>query len=213
MTDSWNNSSDSSAPGSASGPTPGAEPFSPSWDSTPSAAPAGWSSEPPAAPEPPVTPQQAANPAADQPPAWSAPSNPAEQPAWGQPPAWGQSVPPPPGAEQPGPIPAAPIAGTPTWSAEPPPAAYGGAPYGAPPDNYLVWGILATLFCCLPLGIPSIVFASQVNSKWTAGDVAGAQDASRKARQFALWSFIVGLVSIAAYFGFIVLAGAGNWEP
>ena len=47
----------------------------------------------------------------------------------------------------------------------PPPGNYGG-PGGAPPPNHLVWAILSTLFCCLPLGIASIVFAAQVNSKY-----------------------------------------------
>src|SRR5262245_2690227 len=48
--------------------------------------------------------------------------------------------------------------------------------------NYLVQSILVTLFCCLPLGIVSIVFAAQVNSKVAAGDYAGAQKASDQAK-------------------------------
>jgi len=79
-------------------------------------------------------------------------------------------------------------------------------PQGSPPPNHLVWAILSTLFCCLPLGIASIVFAAQVNGKWTAGDVAGAQDASKKARQFALWATIVGVVIAVLY---ILLAVVG----
>jgi predicted secreted protein len=82
----------------------------------------------------------------------------------------------------------------------------GGGPQGSPPPNYLVWAILSTLFCCLPLGIVSIVFAAQVNSKWTSGDVAGAQEASRKARTFALWSTIIGVVVIVIY---VILIAAG----
>ena len=39
-----------------------------------------------------------------------------------------------------------------------------------PPPNYLVWAILSTVLCCLPLGVASIVYAAQVNSKWYAGD-------------------------------------------
>ena len=46
--------------------------------------------------------------------------------------------------------------------------------------NHLVWAILSTLFCCLPLGIVSIVFAAQVNGKLAVGDMAGAQEASDK---------------------------------
>ena len=50
--------------------------------------------------------------------------------------------------------------------------------------NYLVPAILATVFCCLPLGVVSIIFATQVNSKIAAGDMAGAVEASRKAKMF-----------------------------
>lgn len=83
----------------------------------------------------------------------------------------------------------------------------GGAPSGSPPPNHLVWAILSTLFCCLPLGIVSIVFAAQVNSKWNSGDAAGAHEASDKARKFALWSTIVGVVIAVLYIIFIVALG------
>jgi len=96
----------------------------------------------------------------------------------------------------------------------PPPPAYGavppGQPAGGPPPNNLVWAILTTLFCCLPLGVVSIVFAAQVNSKWAAGDYAGAQDSARKARQFAMWSAIAGLVIVVLYIVFIVLAASNS---
>lgn len=78
--------------------------------------------------------------------------------------------------------------------------AYGQQPYGqpgyaqqpqavamVPVKNHLVMAILATLFCCVPLGAVGIVFASQVNSKLAVGDVAGAQKASKNA---LLWSWI-----------------------
>lgn len=94
-----------------------------------------------------------------------------------------------------------------------PPPAYGGTPQppaGSPPPNYLVWAILSTVFCCLPLGVVSIVFAAQVNSKWTAGDVAGAQESSRKAKQFATWSAIAGVAVILLYVVFIVVLGVNS---
>jgi uncharacterized membrane protein YvbJ len=62
--------------------------------------------------------------------------------------------------------------------------------------NYLAQSILVTLLCCLPLGIPAIVFAAQVNGKVQAGDIAGAQDASRKAKMWCWWSLGIGLVAI-----------------
>lgn len=89
----------------------------------------------------------------------------------------------------------------------PPPApGYEPMPSAPAPQNYLVWAILSTIFCCLPLGVVSIVFAAQVNSKWQAGDYAGAQDASRKARQFALWSTIIGVI-VGILYGILVAIG------
>jgi len=55
-------------------------------------------------------------------------------------------------------------------------------PSGTPPPNYLVFAILATIFCCQILGIVSIVFAAQVNSKWNSGDTQGALIASKNAK-------------------------------
>ena len=80
-------------------------------------------------------------------------------------------------------------------------------PMGPPPPNYLVYAILTTLLCCMPLGIASIVFAAQVSSKWAAGDVAGAQRASRLARQLAFWSAGVAFVVAAFYVVVAITAG------
>jgi predicted secreted protein len=92
----------------------------------------------------------------------------------------------------------------------PPPGGYGGAPAGGqPPANNLVWGILTTLFCCLPLGVASIVFAAQVNGKWAAGDYAGAQQSADKARKFAMWGAIAGIIVIVLYVVLIVIVGVG----
>ena len=52
---------------------------------------------------------------------------------------------------------------------------------GTPPSNYLVGAILSTIFCCQVLGIVSIIYAAQVNSKWQAGDYDGARQASKNA--------------------------------
>jgi heme/copper-type cytochrome/quinol oxidase subunit 2 len=99
------------------------------------------------------------------------------------------------------------------------PGQYGAQPpyQGPPPDNYLVWAILTTVLCCLPLGIPAIVFSSQVNSKWAMGDVAGAQDASRKAKQFSMWAAIVGIVGAVLYVIFLFalggLAAMQSYQP
>ena len=73
-------------------------------------------------------------------------------------------------------------------------------PVGMKPKNYLALSILATIFCCLPFGIPAIVFSAKVDNLWNAGQYQAAEDASRKARTWMLVSVIVGLVWIIAYF-------------
>jgi hypothetical protein len=80
-----------------------------------------------------------------------------------------------------------------------------------PPPNYLVWAILSTVLCCLPLGVASIVYAAQVNSKWYAGDAAGAQDSSAKAKKFAIWSAVVAAAGAIVWLLLVVvLAATGN---
>ncbi len=61
-------------------------------------------------------------------------------------------------------------------------------------QNYLIPAILATVFCCLPLGVVSIIFATQVNSKIAAGDTAGALESSKKAKMFMFLSIGGGLL-------------------
>ena len=90
-------------------------------------------------------------------------------------------------------------AGAPSsYTPPPPPSNFGAAPPvgGATIPNYLWQSIVVTLCCCLPLGIVSIIFAAQVNSKLAQGDIAGAQEASQKAKMFALIGFGVGIVVI-----------------
>jgi len=80
--------------------------------------------------------------------------------------------------------------------------------------NYLIPAILSTIFCCVPLGVVSIIFASQVNSKVAAGDIAGATEASRKAKMFmfiavglgvltwvcviVMWIFVFGMAAVGS---------------
>jgi len=76
----------------------------------------------------------------------------------------------------------------------PPQPPYEGGP--APHvKNYLVESILCTICCCLPFGIPGIVFAAQVDSKLKSGDVQGAMESSEKAKKWTLVAFVLGLIS------------------
>ena len=77
----------------------------------------------------------------------------------------------------------------------PPPSS--GAPATSVP-NYLVPAIIS-LFCCLPLGVVAVIFAAHVNGKVTAGDSAGALDASKKAKMFSFIAIGLGLAGIICY--------------
>ncbi|GLY29208.1 CD225/dispanin family protein [Kineosporia sp. NBRC 101731] len=87
-----------------------------------------------------------------------------------------------------------------------------GNPYALRPNipTYLAGAILVTLFCCLPTGIASIVYAAQVNSRLAAGDVAGAQQSSDKARTWMIASIVLGLVGVILWF---LLAVLGSTSP
>jgi hypothetical protein len=78
-------------------------------------------------------------------------------------------------------------------------------PPGATVQNYLVFAILATVLCCLPAGIPAIIYAAQVNSKLQAGDLAGAQAASNNAKMWCLISLGLGLGIIVLYMVLIMV--------
>lgn len=93
--------------------------------------------------------------------------------------------------------------------APPMPGQGGFAQYSTTPGqvtNYLVWAILVTLFCFLPTGIVAIVFASQVNTKLAAGDVAGAVEASNKAKTWTIVSAVVGVVLVVI----VIAASSGT---
>jgi len=73
---------------------------------------------------------------------------------------------------------------------------------GPPPikiPNYLVYSIVVTLLCCVPLGIPAILYSAQVNSKVRIGDIQGAIDSSKKAKMWIWISFGAGFIVTIIY--------------
>ena len=65
---------------------------------------------------------------------------------------------------------------------------------------YIIFSILVTLCCCLPLGIVSIVYASKINSLQKAGDYEGAKAAAKKAKIFMIVGAIGGLIASVGLF-------------
>ena len=106
-----------------------------------------------------------------------------QQPEWqGQQPGWqGQ----PPGAWQPQ---------QPGWQGQ------------REPENYLVWAILCTVLCCLPLGIVSIVYSTKVSGLWAQGRYAEAQAAADSAKKWAIIGAIVGgVVAVISVILYVVI--------
>lgn len=75
------------------------------------------------------------------------------------------------------------------------------------PKNYLAWSIVTTVLCCLIGGIVAIVYSAQVDSKYNAGDYAGAQQSSDSARKWNIGSMIVGLLVNLIYVVAMVAGG------
>lgn len=83
-------------------------------------------------------------------------------------------------------------------------------PMGTPPDNNLVWAILCTIFCCLPLGIVSIIKATKVKELWALGDTAGAQKAADEAKKWAIWGAAAAAIVWVLYIIFFIIIGIGG---
>ncbi|MGP8093751.1 MAG: CD225/dispanin family protein [Candidatus Sulfotelmatobacter sp.] len=94
---------------------------------------------------------------------------------------------------------AAPSVAVPTGAIGQTPAAY--------VPNYLVFAILTTVLCCLPAGIAAIVYAAQVNGKLQAGDILGAQAASKNAK---LWCWIAAGAGIGVCVIWVIVAVLGG---
>ena len=86
------------------------------------------------------------------------------------------------------------------------------------PNNHMVMAIVSTVlavitcsfFYVIPIagGIVSIVFASQVNSKYDKGDYDGAEQSSK----YAKIAWIVAIVSIVAYIIYTVVVVGSSWD-
>lgn len=75
------------------------------------------------------------------------------------------------------------------------------------PPSFLVWSILATIFCCLPFGIVAIVKSAKVESLYIQGDYGQSLQASNDAKKWCIISAVVGIV--VSIIAFIVEAAAG----
>ncbi len=84
---------------------------------------------------------------------------------------------------------------------------------GAPAENIDTWlwqSIVATLLCCLPLGVVGIVFSAQAQSAMNVGNYEEARNKAGTARTMTLIAVGVGLAAILIWvlFFFVGVGGA-----
>lgn len=73
--------------------------------------------------------------------------------------------------------------------------------------NHMVGAVLSTFCCCFPFGIVAIVYASCVNTRIAAGDLAGARAASNSAQTWMWLAFFFGLFCILVSLFLCILTG------
>ncbi|HOE00735.1 MAG TPA: CD225/dispanin family protein [Kiritimatiellia bacterium] len=66
--------------------------------------------------------------------------------------------------------------------------------------NYLWQSIVVTVLCCLPLGIPAIIYASKVNNALMQGNQQAAWQASNTAKMWCIIALVAGLMGGFLYF-------------
>lgn len=80
-------------------------------------------------------------------------------------------------------------------------------PLGPLPENHLVWAILTTCLCCIPLGIVSIIKSTKVKELWALGDAIGAQKAADDAKKYAIWSAVIVPIIFIVFYAFAFIIG------
>lgn len=76
------------------------------------------------------------------------------------------------------------------------------------PNDNMVWAILSTAFCCLPLGVVAIIKAAKVDGLYRDGDYEGAQKAADDAKKYATIGAGIFVVTFFIYFLILIIAAA-----
>ncbi|XP_062937717.1 proline rich transmembrane protein 1B [Cynocephalus volans] len=102
----------------------------------------------------------------------------------------------PPAAAFPFPAYNSPAAGTPAPTVE----------HRQPPKDYMMESVLVTLFCCLLTGLVAVVYSHETRAALGRGDLAQAEEASRKARSLVLFSLLFGIFMSTSWVIYVVVA-------
>ncbi|UJR24144.1 hypothetical protein I4U23_027110 [Adineta vaga] len=66
-------------------------------------------------------------------------------------------------------------------------------------ESYLAWSVINILCCCLCLGFVACYFSSEVDAAKKRGDLQGALNASRSARNMNIITTVVGVIVLTIY--------------
>ncbi|EHB00211.1 Proline-rich transmembrane protein 1, partial [Heterocephalus glaber] len=76
----------------------------------------------------------------------------------------------------------------------------------APPKDYMAESVLVTFFCCLLTGLIAVVYAHETRAALGRGDLAQAEETSRKARSLVLFSLLFGVFVSTSWVIYMVVA-------
>ncbi len=76
------------------------------------------------------------------------------------------------------------------------------------PPSYLALAIVVTILCCVPFGIVGIVYSSKVESCLGTGDLDGAWEYSRKARNWSVAGLVLSVLFWIVYVVLIIIGFA-----
>lgn len=76
------------------------------------------------------------------------------------------------------------------------------------PPTYMVWAVISTVCCCLPLGVVAIFFAAQVSAKYYARDFEGSKKASERAELWIILAIALGVAFNILYMPLSLLSSS-----
>ena len=83
------------------------------------------------------------------------------------------------------------------------------AAQGSLPSTYLIWNILATFLCCMPLGVAGIVFSSMAQGAKDRGDLTSYLRSARRAKICFWASALSGFFVVVLFLLWGVAASSG----
>ena len=76
--------------------------------------------------------------------------------------------------------------------------------------NYLWQSIVATVLCCMPFGVVAIVFSAKVDGLVARGDIAGANAASKSAKNWMIAAAASGGAIVLIYVVMVIIAASSG---